>query len=213
MSLPASAAESRVILRNVRWETYKALLGTRADDPSPKLTYDRGTLEIMTLSRKHERLKKLLGRFIEVFIMEQRLRVQSSGSTTLKDQLQEKGLEPDESYYIQSEPLVRYKDDLDLTVDPPPDLAVEIDVATSSLDKLGIYAGLGVPEVWSYEDPSVSIHILESTGQYARSEASKVLPGLSATRLSEFLDKRRELDETSLMEAFRDWVREKFRAG
>jgi Uma2 family endonuclease len=87
MSPAAAARDSRVVLRNVTWETYEALLEARADDPAPRLTYDNGTLEVMTPSGKHERLKELIGRFIETFTLETGVRVRSAGSTTFRSQL------------------------------------------------------------------------------------------------------------------------------
>ncbi len=153
MGTVASAADSRVTLRNVPWETYDALVQARGDDPAPRFTYDSGTLEIMSPSRKHERIKTLLGRLIEAYTEERSIQVSSAGSTTLRNQLKEKGLEPDESYFLESEHLVRGKDDLDLSTDPPPDLAIEVDLSSSAVDKLAVHASLGVAEVWSYEEP------------------------------------------------------------
>lgn len=212
MSSAGSTTGSRVVLRNIRWETYEALLEARADDPAPRFAYDRGTLEIMSPSGKHERLKRLLGRFVETYTMERGIAVRSAGSTTLKSQLEEKGLEPDESYYVSNERLVREKDDIDLTLDPPPDLAIEIDLTSSSVDKLGIYASLGVAEVWSGGEGGLAVFQLQAAGKYKVTEGSAVFPDLPMTELDRFLGQRSSLDETTLVRAFRDWVREKFDA-
>lgn len=192
---------------NVRWETYEALLRDRGNG-GPRMCYDRGTLELMSPLRRHEWMKTLLGRFIEILTLELGIRISSAGSTTLKDQLKELGLEPDESYYVQNEPRMRFKDDLDLAVDPPPDLAIEIDITTSSIDKLGVYAALGVLELWTYDDGGVKIFVLDPGGQYAESERSLALPQLTPEILNRFLARRLVVDETSLVQEFRAWVRQ-----
>jgi Uma2 family endonuclease len=191
---------------------YEALLDARGNDPSPRFAYDQGDLEIMSPSTKHEWLKRLIGRFVEAYTEERGIDIKSVGATTLKSQLKAKGLEPDESYYVQNEPLVRGKDDLDLTVDPPPDLAVEIDISSSSVDKLGIYASLGVPEVWTHDDGLVMYH-LPSSGQPIVLPNSKALPDLASSDLDRFLEMRQDRSETQLVRAFRAWVRERHGAG
>jgi Uma2 family endonuclease len=212
MSPASPTTDSRVVLQNIRWETYEALLQARADAPVPRFAYDRGTLEIMSPSGKRERLKRLLGRFVETYTLERGIPVRSAGSTTLKIQLAEKGLEPDESYYVSNERLVREKDDIDLTLDPPPDLAMEIDLMRSSVDKLGIYATLEVGEVWSRGESGMVVFQLQATGEYKITERSGVFPNLPMTELARFIDQRGSLDETTLVRAFRDWVQDTFGA-
>lgn len=205
MPVTASPQASRVVLHNVRWETYSALMEDRGDG-GPRMCYDRGTLEIMSPLRKHEWLKRLLGRFVEILTLESRIPISSAGSTTLKSQLKERGTEPDESYYIQNEAAIRLKDDIDIAIDPPPDLAIEIDIASSSIDKLGVYAAFGIPEVWTW-DEGVKIFVLESAGGYAEAAQSLALPRLTPQILSRFLARRSVLGESGLVEEFRDWVR------
>ena len=162
----------------------------------------------MSPSKKHEWLKSLIGRLIEAYTEERGIDIQSVGATTLKSQLQAKGLEPDESYYVQNEPLVRGKEDFDLALDPPPDLAVEIDVTSSSIDKLGIYASLGVPEVWTYDEGLVMYH-LGPSGERRAVSKSKALPDVASSDLNRFLKRRASLSETQLVREFRSWVRER----
>ena len=162
----------------------------------------------MSPSKKHEWLKRLIGRLVEVYTLERGIDIQSVGATTLKSQLLEKGLEPDESYYVQNETLVRGRDDLDLAVDPPPDLAVEVDLTSSAIDKLGIYASLGVPEVWTYGDGVVIYH-LQTTGQRIVAPRSRALPELASSDLDRFLRMRGGVSETQLVRAFREWVHER----
>lgn len=207
MTVLTANLDARVVLRNIPWDIYEGLLSARGDDPAPKLTYDGGTLEIMSPSGLHEWIKKILGRFVESFTFERGIDVRSAGSTTFRLQLKAKGLEPDESYYLENEPRVRFKPNIDLAVDPAPDLAIEIDVTTSSVDKLGIYSSLGVKEVWGHDDSGVVLHALESSGSYSQVEASRVLPGLTASILNRFLVERSCQTENGLVRLFRDWVR------
>lgn len=209
MATVPPATGSRVTLRNIPWETYEALIRARGDDPAPRFTYDTGTLEITSPSRKHERIKTLLGRLIEAYTEEMEIPISAGGSTTLQSRLEEKGLEPDESYFVESEPLVRGKDDLDLSIDPPPDLVVEIDLSRSSVEKLAAYASLGVPEVWSYEGDVLRMYRLEASGPHTIVAESGVFPGLRASDLARFVSKRTEVGETTLVRSFRAWVRER----
>ena len=198
----------RVLLRNIRWEVYEALMDARGDDPSPLFTYDRGDLEIRAPLARDERLKCLTRRLIQSYTEVRGIDIKSVGATTLLAPPKRRGLEPDDSYYVQNEPLVRGKDDFDITVDPPPDLAVEIDITSSSLDKLAICASLGVPEIWTYDDGLI-MYSVSASGQPVVLEKSKALPDLAPSDLVRFLEMRQSRSETQLVRAFREWVRER----
>lgn len=200
----------RVLLRNVRWSTYEALLADMGERGGVRLTYDRGDLEIMSPSPKHERGKSLIGRMVETLTLELGIPVRTAGSTTLRRAFLEKGLEPDECYWVTREAEVRGRDDLDLDVDPPPDLAIEVDITSSSLDRMGIYAALGVPEVWRWDGERIEARGLGSDGRYSAQEKSRCLPFLVVGDLSRFLAARDETDETTWTRRFRDWVRKTF---
>lgn len=196
-----------VVLYNVAWSTYEALLaGT--DSPGTRFTYDRGTLEIMSPSEEHERTKKLIGRLIETLTEELEIPVRSAGSTTWKDEIREQGLEPDECYYVTSEPRVRGRPKIDLAVDPPPDLVVEVEVTARSIDKMPLYAALGVAEVWRYDGEHLHVQRLQDDGTYARQPNSSELPQVPAAEFERFLAKRNDTDETTWIRSFRAWVRE-----
>jgi Uma2 family endonuclease len=149
LSLPA---EQRVVLSNVSWETFE---GLSADNGvrGGRMAYEEGSLEIMSPSREHEMLKSVLGRLVDAYAQEMGIDIAATGSTTLKLELKKRGLEPDESYYIQNEAAMRGRVDLDLERDPPPDLAIEVEITRSALDKLGIYAALGVAMEAREHDP------------------------------------------------------------
>jgi Uma2 family endonuclease len=199
--------EEHVLLTGIRWETYQALLADLGDRPI-HLTYDRGSLEIMTLSSAHETYKTLLGRFVEILTLELRMPIRSGGSTTLDRKELQRGLESDECYYIQNEARVRGKLHIDLAVDPPPDLALEIDVTRSSVNRQAIYAALRVPELWRFDGDALHVYVLRPDGEYERSAQSRCFPFLPMGEVERFLKQITTLDETTLVGAFQDWVRQ-----
>ena len=142
MSIGSSQSETRVVLSGISWSTFESVLA-ETQNHGTRFTYDRGYLEMMSPSREHERAKRFIGRMIEAATEELGIPISSASSTTLKAEWDERGLEADESYYIANEARVRGRDEIDLRVDPPPDLAIEVDISSSSLDQLGIYADLG----------------------------------------------------------------------
>src|SRR6266478_1708430 len=139
-----------MVLEDVDWKTYSRLLKAFEERPGIRLTYDRGALEIMPLL-EHDIDGRFLGRIIIALTEELGLPILCGGSTTLRRQLHQRGIESDECYWIANEPRMRGRRALNLQRDPPPDLAVEVDVTSSSLDRLDIYATLGVPEIWRLE--------------------------------------------------------------
>jgi Uma2 family endonuclease len=134
------------------------------------MTYDRGRLEFMMPLHPHESYGHLLGRLIEMFAFEMNIPLHGGRSTTLKRELAQRGLEPDESYWIQNEPRMRGKKDLDLDTDSPPDLAVEIDITSSSLPRMPICADLGALEVWRFDGSALTFLGLQADQQYASLE-------------------------------------------
>jgi len=206
MSISTPQTESRVVLSDVSWATFQALL-TDTDHRGSRFTYDRGNLEIMSPSLEHERLSSLIGRMIEAYTEELGIPIRSARSTTLKSELKQRGLEPDESYYIANEAQIRGLDEIDLSINPPPDLAIEVDITSSSLDQLGIYAALGVPEVWICDGTHLKIYRLQTDGEYAIQDRSPTFPSLPPVTILDFLARRNSTDETSWIRSFRQWVK------
>jgi Uma2 family endonuclease len=196
----------------VPWRTYERLLRI-FDDRHLRITYDRGALEIMTLSPEHERFKSLLGYFIIILIEELGWNIASFGSMTMKRRRRQRGLEPDQCYWIQNELLVRSRDDIDLRRDPPPDLAVEIDWTRSALNRLGVYAAMRVPEVWQYDGQSLRVQLLGPDGQYAEGAQSRAFPFLPVAEVARILSFRGTMSEMELLRTFRAWVRQHIAAG
>ncbi|MBE9223797.1 Uma2 family endonuclease [Cyanobacterium stanieri LEGE 03274] len=189
-------------LEGVRWETYQALLWDLAESSHQKLTFNQGILEIMTPLPEHEINKSFLGCLVRVTTEVLGLEIASLGSTTLSRKDLQKGIEPDECFYIQNEPLVRGKFSFDFTMDPPPDLAIEVDITSTSLNRLTVYEALGVKEIWRFDGKHLVIYCLEK-GVYEIRENSQVLSILSKQIILDFLNKRREIGENALLREFR----------
>jgi Uma2 family endonuclease len=174
------------------------------------MTYDRGALEVMSPSDQHEIVKKLIARLLEAFTAELGIPLRSLGSTTWRRSDLFKGLEADECYYIRNHRLVALRARVELGREPPPDLAIEVVVHHGDVDKMAIYAALGVGEVWVWHDGELQAHSLDESGRYVRSEMSFNLPMLRVKELEGFLDPEQALDESAWINSFRAWVRERF---
>lgn len=159
MSTVAPPSGQTLFLTGVSWRTYQRLLRALAERRL-RITYDRGALEIMTLSPEHEHFKNLLGYLILVLVEELGWNMASFGSMTFQGRKRRRGLEPDQCYWIQNEALVRCRDTIDLQRDPPPDLVVEIDISPSAVDRMAIYALLRVPEVWCFDGQTLRVQLL-----------------------------------------------------
>ncbi len=206
MTTATVPTEQRFVLHDVGWAFYDELLSRLGDRPV-FVTYDRGSLELMSPSDKHERCAALAGRLVEELTLELGIPILSCRSTTFRREDLDRGLEPDECYYIRSEARVRGVSPIDLSRDPPPDLAIEIEISRRLLDREGIYAALGVPELWCYDGARLRVLLLGPDGRYRASDRSAALAMVSAPDLERFLALRDQVDETRLLRQFRDWVR------
>lgn len=198
--------EQRVILYGISWETYERLLADLADRSLPRLTFDQGVLEIMSPTPEHEEYNRMLALFVEVIAEEFQINIRSLGSTTFKRQDLLKGFEPDSCFYVQSVTRIRGKRRLDLTQDPPPDLIIEIDVTSSSLDRFPIFARLGAPEVWRYDGSRVRIFTLTG-GQYIEVTQSAAFPLVNGEDITKFLEESLELERLPWLRRLRAWAR------
>jgi Uma2 family endonuclease len=170
-------------------------------------------MEFMTLSPEHERARHLLGLFVAVLALELDVDIAGLGSMTCRREDLDRGLEPDDCYYIANEPQVRGRNEIDLSRDPPPDLMLEIEISRSFLNRLEICAALRVPEVWRFNGQTVRIAVLGPHGQYASSETSRAFPHVRAADLTRFLALSGTMSETKLVRAFQTWVREQIARG
>lgn len=202
--------ESRFLISSVDWPTYEAVLKALGDRPT-RLTFDGGNLEFMSPSPAHERYQRMFDRLFSVLSSELRLPIVFGGSLTFDRQDIERGLEPDGCYWIQNERAVRTKFDYDPACDPPPDLAIEIEISRSALDRLAIYARLRIPEVWRFDGESLNIHLLQPEGAYAESPASRCLPELPVGELTHLLQPNDLVDEGTRIREFVERIRLRLR--
>lgn len=181
--------EPRVLIPNVPWATY-VVFRDSIESASVRMTYLEGWLEIMSSSRGHEVGKTQVARLLELFCLERDIPLFGYGSTTFRKEEAQRGLEPDECYSRGEEK-------------PIPDLALEVVVSHGSLDKLDVYRGLGVNEVWVFEAGSFRVHALDG-GEYKVVDTSRVLPEVDLSRLAYFAVNP---DQHAALKAFRAELR------
>lgn len=196
-------------LYDLTWQEYKQLLVEHGSHRF-RHTYDRGTFEVMLPLMRHECLKTFLRRMVHATVDEWEIHVASFGSMTLWRKELQLGIEFDECYYFATEALVRCGFDLDFSVDPPPDLAVEVDIASASVNRMPVLATLGVPEVWKLDDDGqLSFWRLHQNKRYNEIDRSVTFPFFSPLDLQRFADLRFKLGDLELVRRFRDCARKK----
>ncbi|HEY8943448.1 MAG TPA: Uma2 family endonuclease [Polyangiaceae bacterium] len=186
---PASQEEQRILLANVPWATYVVLRDT-VDSPRYRMTYLEGWLEIMSPSRTHEVSKTQIARLLELFCLERDIPLYGYGSTTFRKEESERGLEPDECYCRGEDRSI-------------PDIALEVVVTTPSLDKLEVYRGLGVREVWMFRNGAFQVFALREE-RYVAIESSEVFPEVELQRIAEYA---LAADQHAALRSFRDALR------
>ncbi len=179
--------EQRLVLTGVSWEEYEALRAALDEHPGVRIYYLEGEVEIVSPSRKHERLKKMIARLVEAYALVRQVALLGLGSTTFRERAKERGLEPDECYCVDQERAV-------------PDIAIEVVVSRGVLDKLSLYAGLGIAELWEYEGGAFHVHVLRD-GRYEPRPGSTLLPELDLALLA------RHAERTDQADAVRDYIR------
>lgn len=185
------AAEQRLVLEGVSWQQYETMLATLGDDfPNLRLSYLEGTLEIMTTSPEHEELKTIIRMLLEAYFQETRTRFHGIGSATFRRAMKQRGLEPDECYCLGQKKEF-------------PDIAIEVVLSSGLVNKLDIYQGLGVTEVWQWQNGQFQIYHLRSTG-YEVIASSELLPNLDFSLLTHYVKPADQFD--AVME-FRDRLR------
>jgi len=198
--------DSVLTQHGVSWDDYEELLDSVGESRGLRISYDEGTLQIMSPSTTHEKHVWLIGQLVGMLSLRLRIRVLYYGSSTIRRRKKQKGVEPDACFYVQNALLVGTKDEIDFETDPPPDVVVEIDVHHGSLSKFPIYAALGVPELWRHDGDSMTIYQLRD-GQYVASPASQSLPVLTSAVLTEFLARSPKQDQYDILLAFEDWLK------
>lgn len=204
---PMAKGEQRFTLFDLTWENYLNIGNQLVDRPGLRLTYDRGTLELMTTSPKHERYKRWLGRFVETIAEELNKPIAPGGSMTFQREDLERGFEPDNCYWIANELDVREKLTWEAAKDPPPDLMIEIEISRSALNRMAIIAAFRIPEIWCYDGDEIRIYLLQPNGTYQRSERSLAFPSIPVQELAQFFPSVEKTDYLSAVAAVRTWVR------
>lgn len=202
-----NTGEERTLLRGISWNLYENLLTEIGDDGTARLSYYRGNLEFMSPLFEHEQGNRLIERLVSAIAETTDRDYIPCGSMTIKRPDLEAGKEPDSCYYFANEPAVRGKTKLDFTQDPPPDLAVEIDITSSSLNQLGLYATLGVGEVWRYNGTELIFYQLVSD-KYVAIDRSITFPILSPARVIEFLAECQTEGVNQAVKNLRKWIQE-----
>ena len=200
-------AEARVLLAGVSWQTFKALLADIGDNRACRFAYDQGLLEIMAPYQEHEAPKIMIGCFVEVIADELNIEImQLLGSLLLEREDLRSAVEPDTCFYIQNESLVRGKK-IDLANDPPPDLVVEIDYTSRSLNKFEIYSSLGVPEFWRYENQQLYVYQLTDK-KYNLCDQSLAFPFLPIADIPSLIEQSKIIGQRATVRLFRTLIRE-----
>jgi len=207
MTIATNRAD-RVLFYNISWQQFENLLKDLGEHRAARVAYDNGTMEIMTPLPEHEYYKETISDSVKDIAEELDLNYESLGSTTWRRESRMAGVEADNCFYFQNVDAIRGRLDLDLTQDPPPDLALEIDLTSKSLNRFPIYARLGVPELWCYDSGELKIYHLQD-GEYIEAQKSLVFPNLAIRQLPKLIEKNRAVGRLAIRRAVREWAREK----
>ncbi len=194
------------VLHEVSWKLYRKLR-KMPENCNIRMTYDRGELEIMSPSPLHEWIATLLGNLITVWTTELNIPMRSCRTMTIRRAVLKRGFEPDNCYYVQHEPQVWDKKKLNFKTDPPPDLAIEVEVSRKLSNKTQIYAAFRVPELWCCDGNTLKILELREDGEYGARETSICFPAFPIAKAEEMVRQIGAEHETELIRSFRDWVR------
>jgi Uma2 family endonuclease len=206
---PASqSSEERFLFEAADWDFYESVLEKLADR-HVFATFDGRSLELMSPSWEHERYSELAGVLIRILSSELGMPYRGGGSTRFKRKDLDAGLEPDRCFYIRNARVVRGKREIDLSVDPPPDLVIEIEISHRLLDRVRIYEMLGVPELWRYNGKSLRVFVADGKGKYRQVDRSPTFPSLPLKQVDEFLKMTWDVpDDLAWETAVRTWVRQ-----
>lgn len=198
-------AGQSTVLHDVEWQQFESILQDLGDKRSSRIAYLNGVLEIVMPLPEHEKIKVLISYFVQVLMDEMGIDFEGFGSTTFKRVDKLAGLEPDDCFYIQNNVAMRGIRKLDMTIDPPPDLAIEVDVTSKT--KFDVYRILGVPELWLY-DQTLKIYILRD-GDYVESQLSSIFGDIPIREvIPQFLEMSLSQGRSTAMKAFRLWMQE-----
>jgi Uma2 family endonuclease len=197
----------RLQLQGVNWPKFEAILAELGDKRASRIAYSNETLEIRMPLPEHEKAKVLVGDMVKILLEELDLDNECFGSSTFKRLDMATGIEPDDCFYLENATPMIGKNRVDLTVDPPPDLAIEVDVTSKT--GLEAYQRLGVPELWRIEDGKLRISVLEN-GQYIDAAFSPHFPDWPLIEtIPQFLNRAQTEGRSQMLKAFRRWVQQR----
>jgi len=197
----------RIILTDVNWSKFEDILQEIGEKRATRVAYYHNQLEIRMPLPEHEFDKEIIGDMVKILLEELEVDRECYGSTTFNRQDMAAGIEPDNCFYIQNHRLMIGKRRLDLTVDPPPDLAIEVDVTSTT--QLSAYAALGVPELWQFSQGTLKINVLQA-GDYVESSLSPTFPNLPMIEgVSQFVQMSLTQGLSAALRAFRKWIKER----
>jgi Uma2 family endonuclease len=197
----------RVLLHDINWQEFEAVIEELGENRASRVAYYEGTLEIRMPLPEHEKVKSIIGHLLVALLDEMGMDWESLGSTTFKKQNMSAGIEPDDCFYIKNYAAMIGKDRIDLSVDSPPDLAIEIDLTSDT--QVSAYEALGIPEIWRYKNRRLQVNIWQN-GKYLESRISASFPDFPAIEgISKFVEMSREIGMSAALRAFRQWLRER----
>ena len=200
-------ADGHAVVSHVSWDTYVRLLADDEGRIVPRMTYDQGVLELVTPSMPHDESARTLAIFVVIASGLLGIPIRDVGSTTFRRDDLERAFEGDGAFYIQHAPQIRGKRSVDLSHDPPPDLVIEMEFSRSALDKLPLFASMGIPEVWRCDGERVVFYVLAGNA-YEESSRSQALPPLTSEVLTQFLQSSRTMLSTEWQKAIHTWVQD-----
>ena len=196
----------QLLVEDVNWQQFESILAELGERRASRLSYSNGRLEIMVPLPEHEKAKEIIGDMVKILLEAGQIAFESLGSTTLKNERMSQAVEPDACFYIQNQAAVIGKNRLDMSVDPPPDLAIEIDL--TSRTQLDNYQILGVPELWRYARRGLQINVLQAE-QYIESDVSPTFPNIPIVELvNQYTQQSQVAGRTRAIQAFKSWVGE-----
>lgn len=196
----------QILLDRVSWQQFESILTELGERRAARVSYSNGLLEIMVPLPEHEKAKEIIGDIVKILLTERGIDYDALGSTTLKSERMIQGIEPDACFYIQNQHLAIGKNRLDLNIDPPPDLAIEIDL--TSRTQLDNYRSLGVPELWRYDKQGLQIYLLQG-GEYVASVVSSTFPDLPIVELvNNCVRQSRSIGSSQAIKELKNWIKE-----
>ena len=196
----------QLLVEDVNWQQFESILAELGERRASRLSYSNGRLEIMVPLPEQEKAKEIIGDMVKILLEVRQIAFESLGSTTLKNERMSQAVEPDTCFYIQNQAAVIGKNRLDMSIDPPPDLAIEIDL--TSRTQLDNYQILGVPELWRYARRGLQINVLQAE-QYIESDVSPTFPNIPIVELVNLYTQQSQVSgRTRAIQAFKNWVGE-----